>query len=133
MMMGEPKPPGTVMVDMNDEDLSEQASIKMAILKKIIKIDDLPDPVALYGADTESEEPPRAIKQPFSIDKRTTRRQTQLQQQPGYFIRGKEEERGFKFMYLKNNTKAICPDKVSDEKEWNFTGKPITQVIQERK
>jgi hypothetical protein len=35
-------------------------------------------------------------------------------------------------MYLKNNNKAICPGRVTDMKEWNFTGKPITQVIKER-
>ena len=29
-------------------------------------------------------------------------------------------------MYLKNNKRAIVPGKVTDEKEWNFTGKPIT-------
>ena len=52
MMQESPKSP---MPDMK-EDFS-QISSKKAILQKIIKIDELPDPVALYGTDTESEDP----------------------------------------------------------------------------
>ena len=62
LMLGSPKPPGTVVINLND-DFSEKSS-KVAILQKIIKVDDLVDPYTLYGNDTESEDPKPPCRAP---------------------------------------------------------------------
>jgi hypothetical protein len=76
-MQGSPKPPGTVVINLNDESsLENEQSCKKAILQKIIKFEDFEDPVAVYGTDTESEDPkPQPTsKQPREYEMRTTRR-----------------------------------------------------------
>jgi hypothetical protein len=100
-----PNPPATMVIKMKDDYSDDQNSSKIAILQKIIKIDDLADPYALYGNDTESEEPRpitscRLPKASFEMAK--TRRQSQLHRLPKtqYFIRGKAPTTGFELMQL---------------------------------
>ena len=100
-----PKPPGTVVINLKADCTDDQNSSKIAILQKIIKIDDLADPYALYGNDTESEEPRPSISCRLpnaTFEMRKTRRQSQLHRQSKaqYFIRGKAPVTGFELTQL---------------------------------
>jgi hypothetical protein len=46
-----------MVINLKDNFSDDKNSSKIAILQKIIKIDELADPYMLYGNDTESEEP----------------------------------------------------------------------------
>jgi hypothetical protein len=66
-------PSSPLVYDLKDEIQSnDQQSSKKAILQKIIKIDEMSDPVAFYGTDTESEDPkPKySQKKPKDYEKR---------------------------------------------------------------
>lgn len=82
MHQSSPKPPGTVVINLKDDYSDDQNSSKIAILQKIIKIDDLANPFLVYGNDTESEDPRPILscRQPKgSFEMRKTRRQALLQ------------------------------------------------------